>query len=523
MPGGSAHGQEASPGSADEPGAAMPFRLRGTDGRVSVADPGRYDPFSDGPLSREELDGTANAGEGAGSEDDITGAAGGAMAASPGATEEGQAPVDPVSEGQGRVLPVAPEPQVLDPVNAADMPSTRANVRVSPVEPGTRRPEQEDPFLPAGFRAGTWQVFTRLEQAIGYATNNTFAAGGRPGAFTQTDANVTMRSDWSRHEAQIEADGTLQRAFGGGSTDTGYIPEAGINGRLRLDLVDGFTTTLRGNYDYSTEALSSTSLATGTAERPGVHAYGGSAELARTGGRLDLSLRGSADRVTYEDAVLADGSTASQRDRNNTLYQLTARAAYGPTPSVKPFVQGGLGWRVYDEEEDRNGENRSSVIMDIRAGFQLELREKLTGELAVGYAREAFASDTLDPLDAVTINGTLDWSPERDTQVTATASTSFGGPTTAGANGSVNYQLLAEAVRRVRDNLAVNATASYSQTVYDYFDGSDHSYMVGAGIEYWISRYLSLTADVEHEWFDSATRGSSWESTSVRMGVALQR
>ena len=134
-----------------------------------------------------------------------------------------------------------------------------------------------------------------------------------------------------------------------------------------------------------------------------------------------------------------------------------------------------------------------------------------------------FAHGALKTLGGVTVNGTLDWSPERDSHLRLTASTSFGGSTTLDDNGSVVYTLLGEAVRRVRDNFAVNAKGSYTQTNYDTSGGSDRDYTVGLGVEYWISRYLSLTADVEYEKFDSATAGSSWDATSVRMGVALQR
>ena len=187
-------------------------------------------------------------------------------------------------------------------------------------------------LLPAPLEWAPW--FAAFIAGWGFSYFFGWRNGGKPGAFLQTDGSVTLRSDWSRHEAQIEATGTLVKAMGDGQPAT---PTAGVNGSLRLDLIDGFSATLRGNYDYSTEALSSTSLVSGVAERPAVHAFGGSAELARTGGYFDFSLRGSADRTAYEAAVLDSGGTFSQNDRNNTLYQLTARTAFGPTPSIKPL------------------------------------------------------------------------------------------------------------------------------------------------------------------------------------------
>ena len=503
------------------------IRLRPLNPGQSAQDSSLTDPFNDGPL---EADGQAQTEQAqteqaqTGDSQDGTGNATGINVTDGSSDTETEAEVAAAreleSDTQGRTRAAEAETAVLDPINTAT-PDARANLREQQVEPGTKRPEEiVDPFLLPGFRAGTWQVFTRLEQAVGYSNNNSFAAGGKPGAFLQTDGSVTLRSDWSRHEAQIEATGTLVKAMGDGQPAT---PTAGVNGSLRLDLIDGFSATLRGNYDYSTEALSSTSLVSGVAERPAVHAFGGSAELARTGGYFDFSLRGSADRTAYEAAVLDSGGTFSQNDRNNTLYQLTARTAFGPTPSIKPFVQGGIGWREYDLGLDRNGEDRSSMLFDLRAGVQFDLHDKLKGEMAVGYAWEDFNAPTLKTLNGITLNGTLDWSPERDTNLRFTASTGFSGSTTAGDNGSLVYTLQAEAVRRVRDNLAVNASASYGHTYYDTTGGTDHAYKVGAGVEYWISRYVSLTADVDYEILDSATAGSSWDATSVRIGLAMQR
>jgi hypothetical protein len=190
---------------------------------------------------------------------------------------------------------------------------------------------------------------------------------------------------------------------------------------------------------------------------------------------------------------------------------------------LKPFLQGGIGKRVYDESVDRNGEDRSGTLVDLRAGLQVDLHEKLTGEMAVGYSWQDFNAGTIQTLDGITVNGTLNWSPERDTLVRLTAQTSFGGSTTAGDNGLLSYYFQTEAERRVRDNLAFNASASYQQSIYDTAGGSDRDYKVGVGAEYWVSRFVSLTANLDYERYDSMTPGNSWDATSVRIGVALQR
>lgn len=400
------------------------------------------------------------------------------------------------------------------------LPDTGTNQRVTAVEPGTPRAEPEDPFAQLGFRVGSWRAFARVEQSIGHASNNSFTAGGEPGTFSQTDANLTLRSDWARHEAEITADGSFRRAYGSADEE---IPEAAVAGELRLDLIDGVGVNLRAGYNFSTEATSSTELGGGVGERPGVHALEASAEAERTGGKLDLTLRGSLDRTWYENATLVGGGVLDQSDRDNNLWRVSGRLAYGTTPAIKPFVEAGLGWRVHDETIDRNGQRRDSTLLDLRAGLEFDLSEKLTGEISALYINERFEDSALNSIDGYGVSADLNWSPERDTVVTFSADTDIEASTSPGNSGSVVNSFSARVERRVRDNLAVNAFAGVD---IERFEGSgvqDTTYSAGAGIEYWISRFVSLTGDVEYQQFDAADPASSWDSTSVRVGVALQR
>ena len=57
-----------------------------------------------------------------------------------------------------------------------------------------------------------------------------------------------------------------------------------------------------------------------------------------------------------------------------------------------------------------------------------------------------------------------------------------------------------------------------------YEDGTnDVTWSMGAGLEYALSRYLAITANVEQETFDAAAKGSSWNASTVTVGMALQR
>ncbi len=403
-------------------------------------------------------------------------------------------------------------------IEEEDALGARQNLRVEAEQTGIERAEEDQPFLPVGFRAGTWQVFTRLEQAIGYATNSSYAAGGNPGGFSQTDLNASLQSDWSRHEARIDVEGSYRYSFDSEEED---IPYGAVRGALRLDLLDGFAVNVLGGYQYTTESTSSRDLNASVTERPGVHRLNGSVELERTGGIFDIGLRGSADRETYDDAQLSNGSSESQRDRNNTIYEGSLRIAYGASPVLKPFVFAGLGRRQYDEDVDRNGDERSSHILDLRGGVEFDLGEKLSGDIAIGYLQEDYDGSTLDDVDTASLFANMIWSPERGTNVSFSASTSLGGSTTSGESSAIQRDFALVAVRQIRDNLAANAFATLEIDQYPDDQGSDYLWSIGAGLEYFFSRYFSATANVEYEELNAADEARSWHGTSFRLGVAL--
>lgn len=422
-------------------------------------------------------------------------------------------------EGQGRAQGASAEPPVAgDP----DMlpPGPRDNLRAGAVEPGVASPADEDPFIPTGFRVGTWQAFTRLEQALGYTTNTTNVAGGQAGAVSRTRAGVTLRSDWARHEASVEANGSLDHFLSGEESD---VPQADLTGALRLDLVDGIVANLRAGYVYSTEATNSDALGGGVADRPGVHAYGASAELVRSGGKLDFSLRGSADRTVYDQALTTGGGLLDQSDRDNTLYQATARAGYGVSEAMRPFVQAGIGRRIHDLTVDRNGEERDSTLYDLRVGLAVDLGEKLRGEAALGYLAEVFDDSGLTTLDTPTFNANLVWSPERETQVTFSAATSLSGSTTAGESGSSTQSFGVEVDRRIRERLSGHADVGLEIDTLHATGERDLTWTAGAGLKYWINRFIGVTADVGYERLESSDPASSYDAATVTLGIALQR
>jgi hypothetical protein len=87
----------------------------------------------------------------------------------------------------------------------------------------------------------------------------------------------------------------------------------------------------------------------------------------------------------YGSATLAGGTRISADDRDTLGANLTGRIGYELSPALVPFLEASIGREKYDQRIDSTGAERSSNTYSVRAGAEVDLGEKLSGEFAAGY------------------------------------------------------------------------------------------------------------------------------------------
>lgn len=399
----------------------------------------------------------------------------------------------------------------------------RGNLAASTVEGGGTA-VTGNPYAAAGLRAGTFDLFPTLEQNIGYSSNADEDENGSGSGFSQTNVALRIQSNWSIHQFQAELSATYQKFFNGESEN---LPTANANASLRLDVGSDYTATLRGAYNLVTESASSANLATGSTasiiDRPNVETLSASAEIARTEGKIRFSLRGSLDKALHEDATLSDGATLLQGDRDNLLSSVTARVSFQASPAVTPFIEGSIGKRTFDIKIDSNGNQRDGIAYALRGGMELDFGEKLTGQLALGYAVEDFEDSNIATLSGVTFDGSLAWSPLRLTTITATTTTTLVGSSNVDDNGSILYSGTLGISRQVRPQLTLDANLTASLQEFDTSGRRDVTLGANAGYTYWFNRFVAATGRVSYQTVDSTEAGSSYDVGTVILGLRFQR
>lgn len=419
-----------------------------------------------------------------------------------------------------------PEEPVFVPVIADDDEGARAgrveaeNRRLDTVEGGGLRGAQDDAYAAPGIRAGTFILRPVLEQGIGRTSNASSSAGGRASTYSQTGLRLDGVSDWSRHSAAFSADGTFRRSLSGAR-----ISEArgGVEGRLRLDLIDGYVADASLGYRAAPESASSPVDIGDVAEQPLRHTITGGLGLSRQAGKVRLGLRGEAIRQIHDDADLVGGGRLDQSDRDSTLATLSLRAGYELSPAIVPFVEVEAGRRYMDNRRDAAGFERSADRFAALAGVELDLGDKLRGEISAGWLTERPDDPRLRDISAPYAAASLVWSPEQGTTLALTASTTVETTTAPCESGSVLYGGTALLTRELRSNLTATAQAGVEWRDFCSTDNYDITWHAEAGLTYWLNPYSGISGRLRYEEMTSDMPGRDYDETSAYLGMIFRR
>ncbi|EGL64274.1 hypothetical protein AGRO_3063 [Agrobacterium sp. ATCC 31749] len=419
----------------------------------------------------------------------------------------------------------APAPQLWrpssnpgDPIyeqpDEAGQPSAEAENPYEPTMDGGENPRiATEPGQTPGIRLGTFVLRPSISQTVN-TEKQTNTGGPSRRNYLTTGIRGTLTSDWSRHALTVTGDGAWERNFGGNKN--GEEPRANIEANLRLDLGAQTTANLKAGYEFSREGTTDPNALTGAAVQGGEHRFTAGASIERDFGKLRGLAALDLSRTVYTDAKGLDGRPISLSDRDQNGANLRGRIGYELSPALIPFLELNVGTTKYDSRLDNSGYARSSNAYGAKIGAEVDLGEKTRGEAAIGYLRKEYDDDRLAAIGALTLDGKLNWSPQRGTNVNLGLRTTIedfaGGP----QGGWISYRLDAGLTHEMRNNLVARLTG---QIVHRTFPSSSTEdaveYTAGAGLTWGLNRYLDLTADVSYQWTPV------YDSNELRVGAGL--
>lgn len=418
--------------------------------------------------------------------------------------------------------PAIPDAQAGDDITGSilDEDIRRLNTREAPIDetlPRRRAAESASTAETPGIPIGTFVLRPSVTQSINTETTKDGSTRQRR-AFLETDAAATLTSDWGRHQLTVTSAGAWQRNISGEGEEQ---PSFKVNGDLRLDLPDDTVAHLTAGYNFYREDTDDPDAIADATQQSDVQEFSAGASVQRDFGILRGTTALALTRSIYSDATLANGTTVALSDRNQTTGTLRGRVGYELSPALIPFIEATIGRTLYDETRDSAGYERSGHSYGAKAGVEVDLGEKLKGEVGVGYEMANFEDSRLSSIDTATLDASLLWSPIRGTDVNLDLQTSIQPSTTAGESGYVSHALTTTVTHQLRDSLVGTMIGGVTWRDYptDSTINDELVYTAATGLTWNINRYLDLTSTLGYE---LTARKEGTDSQQWRAGVGLK-
>lgn len=346
----------------------------------------------------------------------------------------------------------------------------------------------EGPLEPLGIRAGAFLVYPRVNTSLAYDTN-VYAEPDNENSdvLLIVRPEVDVRSQWSRHS--LSASAFAEGGFYSDETDANWLDFGlGLAGvvdissaqALRLDVSAARLHEDAGDPD-----------AVGSSDVTKYLALTGNIAYRYQFNRFFVQPSVGASRSDFEDVP---GFNNDDRDHN--LYQLALRGGVAVSPAIRVFGEGFWRRSDYDQTPDDAGVDRESKTYGVRVGTELEFSRLLTGDAAIGVARNKPDDSALDDTTGFNAVVGLTWTPTPLTTVDLNAladmqetTVTFKGET---ASTRFRKQIGVNVTHAVRQNVSVSGRAFYIRDDFQGTDRSDDVYGLGLGVNYTVNRWLVL-------------------------------
>jgi hypothetical protein len=393
------------------------------------------------------------------------------------------------------------------------MPAPRAKPKV-PVG-------QEDFYAPVGLVAGSFRLLPYVELMPGYDVNPPASATPVPASFTGIAVvGSAFKSLWARHELQGEVSSGYTKFFSYKGIDMPKT-KADVSGRFDMTsetALEGRLTQLVSVIEPGTPGIGQSDFV----NRPDISTFSAMTGIRHTAGLWELSFQGTAVRTDNADGFLKNGERVRLSEQNNTTFGIRAQQTYRWTPVISPFLMTQANTVVMNMEKGVMGSMQDTSSLGAEVGAKLAFSQWLNGTIGAGYMYYKYADTCLHPAPGALVDASLEWMVSPLTKISlVTSFTQI--QTGVEANGTFARKVDIGISHALRRNLTIDASVSYSQSIYVGARAGDQMIIEKIGVSYALSRHVVLKAIGTWEHFSTTTEGShNYDNPYVSAGVRFQ-
>lgn len=377
------------------------------------------------------------------------------------------------------------------------------------------RPEYEAQGVPVA--AFLLQPSLTLRQA--YVDNlRAEADGGEADFVTQVAPEVSLRSQWPRHAAGLQARASQARYWEQHDENTRTWR---LGGNARLDL--GRRSHLRSSVGWEQRVEDRAAPDAADTREPitfnvlvvnvGAQAYDP---------QVTVTLGGDLRRYDYKDGLTREGAIVSNDDRDHTQVDLTSRLAIPAARHVDLLLNSKLDFRQYDEPLDDAGFVRDSWGMEATGGVRFNLTGLTFGEARLGWRQQYYTDTAFSTVSGLTGQLSVTSSLTELTSLRMAVDRTIKETTIPGAAGIQVTSASLRADHELLPNLLLDASLVSAWQAFEDIPRDDHVFAVELGSRYLMNRWLSWSVDVRYERRDSNAVDANYTRSAVSLSAQLQ-
>ena len=379
----------------------------------------------------------------------------------------------------------------------------------------TERSQPE--FDPLSIRAGAFDARPEL-RFRGGATSNLFATSTNEtdDQFVGIIPSLSLNSNWGRHALRLR--GSVDHVeYNDTSSESRTNLSVGADGRFdasrEVTFFGAFTA------EDLTEPRSNIASVQGASEPVEYTRIGGEAGAQYQAGRIRLRGALGVETFDYDDVEVAGGLIQDQdfRDRDETT--LTVRSSYAVERDWAFFAEVEHSESDYDPPNVFNALNRDFTTTSLRIGTDFELQSLLRGDIGVGAFQSEYDDPTLQDVDGLSVNGSLQWFVTQLTTVNFTAGRGVIDPGLIATNAAVRTNFGVRADHELRRNVIVSGEARFTNFDFENIARDDDRWNLRASTTWKVNR--NLWVDGSYELTDQSSNVQDFTENRILLGLRI--
>jgi hypothetical protein len=373
---------------------------------------------------------------------------------------------------------------------------------------------KENDYRPRHERTGSFQLYPKIETSLEYTDNlyrretNTVAD-----EIVKISPSLLLQSEWANHMLY----------FNTGATDARHINTAsenylnwyvGSGGRLDIEEDEYINANLRFARDHE-QRDSPDDL--GLPEPTPYANYTGDIAYTKRGSAVYNRVAYTFNRYDYDDV-----GTTNNDDRDRNEHELAWRIGWEDVPGMVYYVEPSINTRIYDQDRDDFGLQRSSHGWKLLAGLNWDVSGVSYAEAGVGYMSQDYEDPTLDNISGWSLNAKYLWNTTELVTMTAEAQRTINETTQVGSSGILATRAAFTIDYEAMYNLILDTKLVWRNDEYQGGGRNDEIYGISLGARYLITENYYGLLRLSHDERESDRLGSSYVDNRIILTFGAQ-